>query len=59
VELNKDMECSNESLKFKIDLMRAETEKLMYHEHIYKAALNMSEDAFIYEDIKNGKIVIS
>lgn len=56
---DKDMECSNESLKFKIDLMRAETEKLMYHEHIYKAALNMSEDAFIYEDIKNGVVVVS
>lgn len=59
MELDKDKEGSNESLRFKMDLMKAETEKLMYHEHIYKAALNMSEDAFIYEDIKNGKMVIS
>lgn len=50
---------SSESLKFKIDLMKAETENLMYHEHIYKTALDMSEDAFIYEDFKIGKYVIS
>lgn len=59
VEQDENLKCSNESLRFKVDLMKAETEKLMYHEHIYKAALNMSEDAFIYEDLKNEKIIIS
>lgn len=59
MDQDKNLNCSSESLKFKIDLMKAETEKLMYHEHIYKAALNMSEDSFIYEDLKTGKIVIS
>ncbi|WP_143452712.1 sensor domain-containing protein [Konateibacter massiliensis] len=53
------LNCSNESLKFKIDLMKAEADKLMYHEHIYKTALDMSDDAFIYEDLKTGKVVVS
>jgi diguanylate cyclase (GGDEF)-like protein/PAS domain S-box-containing protein len=59
VDYNENVRYSNEALKFKIDLMEAETEKLVYHEHIYKTALNMSEDAYIYEDLKTGKNVIS
>jgi diguanylate cyclase (GGDEF)-like protein/PAS domain S-box-containing protein len=59
VDYNANIKCSSESLKFKLDLMEAETEKLLYSEHIYKTALNMSEDAFIYEDLRAGKIVVS
>lgn len=51
-------EQSNEALKYKIDLMAAETEELIQNEHIYRTALNMSDDAFVYEDlIKESRVV--
>jgi diguanylate cyclase (GGDEF)-like protein/PAS domain S-box-containing protein len=59
VDQNENIKCSNESLKYKIDLMEAEVQNLIHKEHIYKTAINMSEDAFIYEDLKTGKNVIS
>jgi diguanylate cyclase (GGDEF)-like protein len=59
VEQNQSMNCSTETLKYKIDLMQAETEKLVHNEHIYKTAISMSEDAFVYDDLRTGKIVVS
>lgn len=59
MDQNENIKCSNESLKYKIDLMEAEVQNLIHKEHIYKTAINMSEDAFIYEDLKTGKNVIS
>lgn len=59
MEQEQFINCSNESLKFKIDLMQAETEKSIYNEHIYKTAINMSDDSFIYENLKTNKVVVS
>lgn len=50
---------SNEALKYKIDLMTAETQELIQNEHIYRTALNMSDDAFVYEDLIKGNKVVS
>ncbi|MFA9377489.1 MAG: EAL domain-containing protein [Lachnotalea sp.] len=46
-------------MNFKIDLLEAEAEKLILNEHIYKTAINMSDDAFVYEDLNTNKFVIS
>lgn len=59
MEENDTASCSAESLKFKLALMQAETENLIHNEHIYKTAINMSDDSFIYEDLKTGKVVAS
>jgi len=56
---DENMNCSTETLKYRIDLMQAETEKLIHKEHIYKTAITMSEDAFVYDDLRTGKIVVS
>ncbi len=50
---------SDETLEFKLNLVKSQNDSIKRNEHIYRMALDMSDDVFLYEDCIDNKITVS